>query len=58
MIVLILSDCIVYSDPKFQYHKFGVMVNHTIRHNQKTKKWPHTFFQGQSYREKHLQQIH
>ena len=32
LIVLIVSDCIVYPDPKFLISR--VRVNHTIRHNQ------------------------
>ena len=28
----------------FKYQKFRVRVNHTIRHNQKTKKQPQIFF--------------
>jgi hypothetical protein len=39
---LIVSDCMVYPDPK-KYHKFRVRVNHKIGHNQKTKKRPHFF---------------
>ena len=35
---LVVSDCMVYHDPKFlisfKYQKLRVRVNHTIRHNQ------------------------
>ena len=38
----------VYPDPKSlifkKYQKFRVSVNHTIRHNQKTKKQSQIFF--------------
>ena len=49
LFVLIVSDCMyVYPDPKFliskRYQKFRVRINHTIRHNQKTKKQPNFFF--------------
>ena len=44
LIVLFVSDCMVYLGTKFlifkKYQKFRVRVNHTIRHNQKTKKRP------------------
>ena len=38
----IVSDCMVYSDPKIilriKDQEFRVRINQTIRHNQKTKK--------------------
>ena len=43
---LIVSDSIVYPDPKsiIKYQKVTVRVNHTIKHNQKTKKMASDFF--------------
>ena len=44
--VLIVSDCMIYPDPKFlifkkiskiEYQKFRVRVNHTITHNQRNQ---------------------
>ena len=53
--VLIVSDCMVYPDPKFlifkkiskiEYQKFRVRVNHTIGHNENSKKTTSFIFWG------------
>ena len=53
LIVLIVTDCMVYLDPKFvifkKYQKFWVRVNHTIRHNQKTKKQPNIISEARAW---------
>ena len=43
LIVLIVSDCLPWIYFLSTYNKFRVRVNHPIRHNQRTKKWPHFF---------------
>ena len=46
-------DCMVNPDPlkisSIKYQKFWIRVNHTIRHNQKTKKRPHFFLRLEGF---------
>ena len=41
LLCAIVFDCVDCVRHPKKYQKFTIRVNHTIGHNQKTKKWPH-----------------